>query len=444
MSRSTGAGRRYAFTLIELIVVIAIIGVLIGLLLPAVQAVRAAAARVQSANNLRQMGLAANTASLNYNQLPPGIGLYPSGGTVNGTVFFHLLPFMEEENIYNNIASQAVSATSGVYSQLLGGSLSASTYGNVKTFQANLDSSNQPGLGLTSYAGNGLVFAKGGQGIPAVFGTKGTSKTILFMERFAVTSTPLSFGANLSTPSTASGSYTIYNNSIGAFPSGNPNNTLPTQLDNSHYWGYSDLSGATGHLSNCLVPYGNQGYPRSADVGTSSLIAVFPNTQFDTICTTLGNGSNLPYTTCFITPTTASVVTNLVPFPTSCAFPTAALGGTYYLNGYTNVLASGIPASGTGNPAYNAGLPLPQGSTVNTLQSSIAPGLQAGCPAIPFPQFSVVATSANNDCPHAFTTAGCQVVMGDASVRSVTHGVQFATWGVAIDPRSNGVLGSDW
>lgn len=96
--------RRKGFTLVELLVVIAIVGVLIALLLPAVQAAREAARRSSCANNLRQMGLGLMNYESSVKKLPPSTVLNGSGNTVtwNGgwSVQARILPYMEQTNLF--------------------------------------------------------------------------------------------------------------------------------------------------------------------------------------------------------------------------------------------------------------------------------------------------------------------------------------------------------
>jgi prepilin-type N-terminal cleavage/methylation domain-containing protein/prepilin-type processing-associated H-X9-DG protein len=112
---------RRGFTLIELLVVISIIGVLVALLLPAVQSAREAARRAQCANNLKQIGLAFQQYHTAHNAFPPakiysGSGVYSNGGlglVLNTTAFTMVLTHLEQTvmlNAYNFAQASSNSA----------------------------------------------------------------------------------------------------------------------------------------------------------------------------------------------------------------------------------------------------------------------------------------------------------------------------------------------
>jgi prepilin-type N-terminal cleavage/methylation domain-containing protein len=171
------AGRRKGFTLIELLVVIAIIAVLIALLVPAVQKVREAAARTQSANNMRQMGIAMHSYNDNKKTLPPSFGWSPkptsslkySPEGAHGTAHFHILPYVEQEPVYK--ASRA-----RVFSFSYTGPPSKTSYSyqyNDKTYGYKYDYT------LNYTATPSSMFVPGG--VTAYWGNRVTTAVALYM-----------------------------------------------------------------------------------------------------------------------------------------------------------------------------------------------------------------------------------------------------------------------
>ena len=184
-----------AFTLIELLVVIAIIAILIALLVPAVQKVRAAAARTQCLNNLKQIGIACHSSNDAYKRMPrfhelgyPSVGAFkPANPAKNfdGTVHFYLLPFLEQNTLMQHWNGKSASNQWNGPNQIP----------TPIIYVCPSDPSMTPdyiwdGYALTSYSFNGQVFAD--DCIPPSLGRTfpdGTSNTALCFERYGLCGT---------------------------------------------------------------------------------------------------------------------------------------------------------------------------------------------------------------------------------------------------------------
>jgi prepilin-type N-terminal cleavage/methylation domain-containing protein len=195
MSRQDRPG---GYTLAELLVVLAIIAILIGLLLPAVQKVRETASRATCRNNLKEIGLAAHNFQGVHGVLPPGNWFFPiapsqaqgmaTPDNAYGSAFFHLLPFLEQDNLFKSSYGPAPGWVGNHY-------LSSALDGRrVAVYVCPSDPSNSTSSSPRawgSYASNLRALPSWQPvSIPASF-PDGASNTILFTEHYARCRQPL-------------------------------------------------------------------------------------------------------------------------------------------------------------------------------------------------------------------------------------------------------------
>jgi prepilin-type N-terminal cleavage/methylation domain-containing protein len=231
LSRSRKA---HGFTLVELLVVMAIIAILIGMLVPAVQKVREIANRTKCQNNLRQLALGTLHCNDVYKKMPPADNLIlvngllaPAYGGQNGTVFFHILPYIEAQDILNIAQGPggyigAAQTRQQVF--LCPADASNSTPFESVPYQPPGQSATTGNFGVTNYVANYAAFAPGNTPygnarMPETY-QGGTSKTMLYTERVgdAVSGTTPSMGtfwAYFNLPVDANGTYNWAANGMG-------------------------------------------------------------------------------------------------------------------------------------------------------------------------------------------------------------------------------------
>jgi prepilin-type N-terminal cleavage/methylation domain-containing protein/prepilin-type processing-associated H-X9-DG protein len=150
------------FTLVELLVVIAIIGILVGLLLPAVQSAREAARRMSCSNNLKQLGLALHNYESTYKK-------FPMGGTLDSdfSVQARLLPFLEQSNLQNLLDFTQPAFTGGFSAKIPNPAFAPAFALPLSVFLCPSD----PAPSVTTVSVSGSTYSYGGNNYMASFGS---------------------------------------------------------------------------------------------------------------------------------------------------------------------------------------------------------------------------------------------------------------------------------
>ena len=276
-ARCRGARRR-GFTLVELLVVIAIIGILIGMLLPAVQQVREAARRISCANNLSQLGVALHNFEFGYQHLPAGVIDSAPGPILSQETGQHvsflvtILPYIEERGVADNFDIDA-----GAYAKANAPAreLPIDTYLCPSSYSTELNDTAT--AAISHYAGchhgteapidddnNGLLFLNSAITYGDIY--DGSSNTILVSEFLTA---PDSFGWASGTRSSLRNTGKTINFSANPWgpPVVEPTSTLPTDEVGgygSYHTGGANFclaSGAITFLSDNIDPvlYNNLG-----------------------------------------------------------------------------------------------------------------------------------------------------------------------------------------